>query len=140
MKVNNLTLPDRPGRRLRKAGMVRVLRNGCLLCACVAVALTVFAPGLSYGQPPPPYYGYGGNYYGYGQPYYQPNPYPYGYYYHPYGYPPAVGPLLQGLGNAWRQNVQPYKYNEEWQEHQWQHNPYRHRHWHGEHGEHGEHD
>lgn len=66
MKVNNLTLRDRPGRRLRKAGMVRVLRNGCLLCACVAVALTVFAPGLSYGQPPPPYYGYGGNYYGYG--------------------------------------------------------------------------
>ena len=67
---------------------------------CVAVALTVFAPGLSYGQPPPPYYGYGGNYYGYGQPYYQPNPYPYGYYYHPYGYPPAVGPLLQGLAGC----------------------------------------
>ncbi len=110
----------RPGRRLKKAGLVRVCRNGFLLGACLVCVLIVCAPGLSYSQPPPGYY-YNNNYYGYGQPNYQPNPYPYGYYYHPYGYAPAIGPLLQGLNNALRNNYQPYEYNEEWQEHNWHH-------------------
>ena len=113
---------------MKRAGVAQLLQHGCLLLACLVFILIVGAPGLSYGQPYNPY-----GYYGYGQPYYQPNPYPYGYYYHPYGYAPGVNQLLQGLGNALRNNYQPYEYNEEWQEHNWQNNPYRHRHWHGEH-------
>jgi|WetSurMetagenome_2_1015567.scaffolds.fasta_scaffold390612_1 hypothetical protein len=129
--------PGRPGGRLKKAGMIKVWRHGCLLGVCLVLALTFCAPGLSYSQPPPPPGYYGNNYYGYGQPNYQPNPYPYGYYYHPYGYAPAIGPLLQGLGNALRQNVQPYEYNEERQEQYWRHHhprgewPER-RNWHGD--------
>ncbi len=117
----------------KNAGILGILRNGCLLFACLAFALVVYAPHPGYGQPPPPpYYGpYNGGYYGYGQPYYQPNPYPYGYYYHPYGYAPGVDQLLQGLGNAFRNNYQPYEYNEEWQEH---HPYWPHQRWHRGHG------
>ncbi len=119
----------RPGRRLKKAGMVKVWRNGFLLGACLVFAVIVCSPVLSYSQPPPPPYYYNNNYYGYGQPYYQPNTYPYGYYYHPYGYAPAIGPILRGFGRVLHNDVRPYEYNEEWQEHhQWPAN----RNWHGD--------